>query len=86
MAEEKKRTPSARVLAAKILLKQLGEPVKPADELTQEHGTRINTDKRGKILDFHGRIAGKFIERLQNIVAKFEGKPKATGKPFPKKK
>ena len=91
MAETKKKTPSARVIAAKWLLNQLDGDVQAEtlenSSLASLADTRVNDKKGESSRDQIGKIAGKFIERLEKIVCKFEAPPAgATKKAPPKKK
>ena len=88
MSETKKKTPSARVIAAKWIIQQLdasvyAESLEPAG-LTALAGSRVNDKKSDKVCDYADKLAGKFLERMQKIVDKFESPP--TKKPAPKKK
>lgn len=81
MAEKKtvkKKTPTARVLAAKWLLGQLDtdsnyDSLSPG-AIGQLGETRVNEKKAEQVKAQLAKMAGKFVDRMKAIVDKFEGK------------
>lgn len=91
----KKKTPSARVIAALWLLRALktddtGEgSTLTAGALKELAGSRVNEKKADKVVEQIYKIAAKLVQRMQLVVDKFEGKapppkprkPKKTAEP-----
>lgn len=88
----KKKTPSARVIAAKFILNIFGQPacgLPEPEEMTKLFGSRVNEAKRDKTHDQLAKITAKLVQRMQLVVDKFEGKapppkprkPKKTAEP-----
>ena len=74
---KKKKTPSARVLAAKFILNIFGQPacgLPEPEEMTKLFGSRVNESKRDKTHDQLSKITAKLVQRMQLVVDKFEGK------------
>lgn len=92
---KKKKTPSARVIAALWLLRALktddvGEgSTLAAGSLKELAGSRVNEKKADKVVEQIDKIAAKLVQRMQLVVDKFEGKapppkprkPKKTAEP-----
>lgn len=89
----KKKTPSARVIAAMWLLKTLQtyraegeEDTLTPEALKKLADSRVNDKKAAKVVEQIDKIAAKLVQRMQLVVDKFEGKapppkpkkPKAT--------
>lgn len=78
------KTPSPKVIATKLLLKQLTE-IDPLDvtpeALTELASSRVNEAKADKVMEQVEKITKKFVERLEKVMEKFEDTPKGKGKP-----
>jgi hypothetical protein len=78
-----KKTPSPRVIAAMWISDQLSIRVNAGSlepgSLSSMAQSRVNAAKAEKVKTFIDKLAGKFIERMEKIVSKFENPPgKAT--------
>ncbi len=49
------------------------------EEMTELLGTRISDDKRAKVLEFVGKIANPFVERIAKISGEGGGEAAAEG-------
>lgn len=76
MSESKKRTPSPRVMAAKLLYECLEGPYfRSPDDLTELFGTKVSDAKRTKVVAALDKLSDKFRERMRLIVRRFEQPP-----------
>ncbi len=78
MAESKRRPPTPRVIAAMWVLQQLrthGSQSLSPQELSSLTESKVNAVKVLKVLGHAGKLTGKFIERMRNIVDKYENPP-----------
>jgi len=76
---ERKKTPSARVIAAMWIVQQLTDdgqaPTLTSEALSELADSRVNDKKAGKVDQYLNKLAGKFIERMAKIVGRFENSP-----------
>lgn len=83
---DRKKTPSARVIAAMWIVRQLDDagyaPTLTPEALSELAGSRVNGKKSDKVDEYLRKLAGKFIDRMAKIVDRFENPPpKAAKKP-----
>jgi hypothetical protein len=88
-----KKTPTARVLAAKVLLQRINTNSPTREELIALYGSRVSETKRGKVLEAMQKLTKTLRRSAGRIVDKYENPPPPTeaqkarqaeqkGKPF----
>lgn len=74
----KRRVPSARVIAAKLVCDMLESAVQgrlTTEQLTAMFTSPVNIKKRSKVVEQFNKMTKKFIDRHRNIVDKFHNPP-----------
>ena len=76
MAEKKRRLPSPRVMAAKILMDSLEGPFfRSAEDLSNLFDTKVSDAKREKYIREVEKLCRRFRDRMAAIVRRFEQPP-----------
>jgi hypothetical protein len=95
MAEQRRRAPSARYIAAKGLLYHIAAAKKEGGETILprlSNLSRLTEKKLGDSRKHMAKLSGRFEERLKKIIDRFDNPPpkdpnkKKAGRPFQKKK
>jgi hypothetical protein len=86
----RKRIPSARVIAAQWVLRQLDENVQSSSELSaaafaELAKSRVNEKKADKVRKQIDKLIGRLLGRLDNILDRFENPSPRKGKSVPPK-
>lgn len=88
-----KKTPTARYIAAKLLLQRIGVGDVSREAMTELCGSRVTESKQGKVREAAFKMTKTLRRSAQRIVDKFENPPPLTeaqkarqaaqkGKPF----
>lgn len=76
MAKAKKRTPSPRVIAAKMLEHACeGAYFRSAGEMSEACETKVSEAKRDKVIQQIDKLTEAFTKRIKRIIDNFENPP-----------
>lgn len=72
----KKKTPSPRVIAAKLLVNVCEGPYfRSAGEMGEIADTKVSEEKREKVIQHLNKLTEKFQKQIKKIIANFENPP-----------
>lgn len=78
----KRRTPTAKVLAALWVIHQLGvdsTQEERAELLTSLYDSKVSPAKADKVLEQYNKLTDKLLTRMQAVVDRFENPPVKSG-------